>query len=226
VGGERSYGGRAGNGYDLRREEIARYMETVLRIGCLLVGAFASWGLWLAEVCFVKGWAGLAWLSGFNWSSLPICALIVVTSSYVVSTKAARRQRIKFAALGFIITTGAFWVFRRAALALFSSAPFSPTAVAAIAALILVPIAVAVSLSTLASRWLAPLGRWTAILVAVALILVLPLSFATVKLFPALNGSRDQIHAIKMGYPVFWAALLVPIALGLGRKRPGTVPIA
>jgi len=37
--------------------------------------------------------------------------------------------------------------------------------------------------------------------------------------FPAVNGSTDQIHAIKMGYPVFWTALLIPVAMGLGRKR-------
>ena len=33
-----------------------------------------------------------------------------------------------------------------------------------------------------------------------------------------LNGSTDEIHAIKMGYPVFWTALLVPSALRLGKK--------
>ncbi len=29
-----------------------------------------------------------------------------------------------------------------------------------------------------------------------------------------------SIHAIKMGYPVFWTALLVPLALLLGKERP------
>jgi hypothetical protein len=50
------------------------------------------------------------------------------------------------------------------------------------------------------------------------LILVLPLSFTTIRMLPALNGSTDELHSIKMGYPVFWAALIVPLALRIGRK--------
>jgi hypothetical protein len=52
-----------------------------------------------------------------------------------------------------------------------------------------------------------------------ALAAVLPLSFATVRFFPTLNVSNDEIHSIKMGYPVFWTTLLVPFAWQLGRKN-------
>lgn len=61
---------------------------------------------------------------------------------------------------------------------------------------------------------------WAAILLALAFLAVLPLSFATIKHLPAINGSIDQIHSIKMGYPVFWSALLTPLAVYLGQKRP------
>jgi hypothetical protein len=38
--------------------------------------------------------------------------------------------------------------------------------------------------------------------------------------FPALHdGMHDEMLPIKMGYPVLWTALLVPLALRLGRKR-------
>ena len=71
----------------------------------------------------------------------------------------------------------------------------------------------------ISNRWLDPTYRRTPLYLVVALILVLPLSFATIRLLPALNGSTDEIHAIKMGYPVFWTALLVPSALWLGKKK-------
>jgi hypothetical protein len=45
------------------------------------------------------------------------------------------------------------------------------------------------------------------------------LSFITVAEFPALNGGTSEIDATKMGYPVLWTALLVPLALRLGRKH-------
>ena len=68
-------------------------------------------------------------------------------------------------------------------------------------------------------RWLVPTSYLAMPYLALALLLVLPLSFATIHVVPALNGSSDEIHAIKMGYPVFWTALLVPAALRLGKKR-------
>jgi hypothetical protein len=192
-------------------------MGTLLRALLLIVAAFAARGLWLGEVCWVKGWVGLAWLDGFNWSSLPICAVIVVTSSYVVSPDAAWRERILFVLFGFALTTGAFVAGRQAMIEIGSAWVFpfyGPIVTLAAAGL-----AVSVGLTAAAGRWLAPVHVWTTVAVIVALVLVLPLSFMTVTVFPALNGSTDEIHAIKMGYPVLWTALLVPLALRLGRKR-------
>ena len=49
----------------------------LVRVVLLVAGAFAACGLWLGEISWVKGWQGLAWLSGFNWSAFPISILIV-----------------------------------------------------------------------------------------------------------------------------------------------------
>jgi hypothetical protein len=191
-------------------------MGVLLRAAFLAVAAFAAWALWLGEVCWVKGWAGLAWLDGFNWSALPICAVIVATASYAVSPDAAWPARVKFVRAGFVLATGGFVAGRWAIFEMSRQwAPdYRPLAVLAVAGL-----AVSTGLTAAAGRWLAPVHVWTAAAVAVALILVLPLSFATVAVFPALNGSTDEVHAVKMGYPVLWTALLVPLALWLGRKR-------
>lgn len=194
-------------------------MDKLTGLSLLVACAVATWCLWLAEVCWVKGWAGLAWLSGFNWSSLPICALIVTVSSYLLSARAGRPERLRFVAFGSVLTVVAFTAARWEAFELFSA--WMPGRRGLLAGIVLVigGLIVSAGLAVSANMWLVPLHRWTGILVGIALALVLPLSFATIKVFPAFNGSTDQIHSIKMGYPVFWTTLLVPIALRLGRKR-------
>jgi hypothetical protein len=194
-------------------------MGRLIRFLLLVAGALAAWSLWLAEVCWVKSWAGLAWLSGFNWSALPICALIIIMSSYSVSEHAGWPERKRFVTFGFILTIIAFGAARWAVFELFSGIMFTRVGFEAAIVIVAAGLTVSVGLTVSANRWLAPLYGWTGILVAVALMLVLPLSFVTIKALPALNGSTDQIHSIKMGYPVFWTALLIPLALRLGRKK-------
>jgi len=193
-------------------------MDRAIRLSILVGGAFAAWGLWLAEVRWVKGWEGLAWLSGFNWSALPICALIVVVASYVTPARASRPDRRVFIGVGWVLAIAAFAVARRATFELFSGSAMGRAGLGPAAVLLIAGAAVSAGLALSASRWLAPLRRWAGVLVAVGLALVLPLSVATIRLLPALNGSTDQIHSIKMGYPVFWTAVLVPLALRLGRR--------
>jgi hypothetical protein len=198
-------------------------MSTLFRLLLVVAGAFIAWGLWLGEICWIKGWAGLAWLSGFNWSAVPICLLIVAVASYVVAERVASRRRLAFIAVGFLLTMAAFVAARAAAFDLFSFRFFDRQSVNwwAIEDLLFIALAgmaVCVGLVVAANRFLAPVRRWTVLLLAVALLLAVPLSLVTIAIFPALNGSDDAIHAVKMRYPVFWTALLVPLALRLGRR--------
>jgi len=193
---------------------VPKAICTLLLVG----GAFAAWGLWLAEVLLIKGWGGLAWLSGFNWSALPICVLIVVVTGHIVNAHARWAEKMKFIGAGFVVTLVAFAITRWTCFQLFWGGLPDTTDRRPFVILIATWLGMSVALSLLASRWLAPLHRWTGILVALGLALAMPLSFLTIKVFPAVNGSTDQIHAIKMGYPVFWIALLLPLAMRLGRK--------
>jgi len=185
---------------------------------CAIVG-LVSWGLWIAEVCWIKGWTGLAWLSGFNWSSLPICGLIAGACSYLLAPHIRPTVRLNFILFASALTIAAFVIARLGLMELLSTWNVRGFAILAIGSILVAGLTVSIGLVALANRWLAPMHRWTAAIVAGALIAVLPLSFATVRFFPALNGSSDGIHSIKMGYPVFWTALLVPLALQLGRKN-------
>ena len=199
-------------------------MGKLTHFSLLVGGVLAAWGLWLAEVCWIKGWAGLAWLSGFNWSALPICAVILTTASYGVSERVAWRERMIFIAVGWVIALAGFALTRWAAFDLFSrnlgpTVRWEPFIAAALAGSL-----VSAGLTFAANRWLAAMHYWTGFLLAAGLLVVMPLSIATIKMVPALNGSVDEIHSIKMGYPVFWTAVLVSVALCLGRKRRPTPP--
>jgi hypothetical protein len=71
----------------------------------------------------------------------------------------------------------------------------------------------------LAMRWLGlPVRRRVSLFLALALVAVPPVSWLTLQVVPALNGRNDFIHAVKMGYPVFWTVILVAGAVALGRQ--------
>ena len=48
--------------------------------------------------------------------------------------------------------------------------------------------------------------------------LTLLLSLVSIQLLPIMNGNRDYIHAVKMGYPIFWIVLLLPFAVSRALK--------
>jgi hypothetical protein len=196
-------------------------MSNLTRFGILLGGAFLAWGLWLGEVCWIKGWTGLAWLSGFNWSALPICALVAIESAYLLGARSPWPRRIKFVGVGFVWMMAAFLAGRWAAFEMFSGPTTPRHSLPAVLVVAIALVVVSVGLTVAANRWLSPLHAWTGIPVAAALLLVVPLSLVTIQVIPALNGSSDAVHSVKMGYPVFWTALLVPLALRLGQgSRP------
>jgi hypothetical protein len=195
-------------------------MSKVLRILLVLVWAFAAWALWMGEVRWVKGWAGLPWLAGFNWSALPICALIALSVALLLPKPPRKPNRTLFVSVGGLLMFTAFLVSRWVAFRMFSggSGLLAEAGKGPLLLLLLTSLLLSVSLAYLADRWLASLHFWTVFLVFSALGLALPLSIITIRILPALNGSTDSIHAFKMGYPVFWLALLLPLALWLGCK--------
>jgi hypothetical protein len=191
----------------------------VIRFALLIAGALAAWGLWFAELLWIKGWTGLAWLSGFNWSAVPICALLSLITSYFVGAKRESPTRLVFVAVVFTVSIASFAIERQIAFHLFSGGFPGRSSFAFGTLAIIVGLVSSAALAYSANRWLAPMHSWVGILVAIALLAVLPLSVATIKLFPAVNGSTDQLHSIKMGYPVFWTCLLIPLALWLGARK-------
>jgi len=198
---------------------IEKIAKTLSKFLVIFTVAIVAWSLWLVEVYWVKGWSGLNWLSGFNWSAVPICGLLVGTCVHVIASGAKGTNRAKFIAFGFVVTTGAFIAGRWAILEFLSGNLSGIFPIKESVILIAAVLSVSIGLTLFAKIWLSPIPLWTTWLLIGGLVLVLPLSFATIKVVPALNGSTDEVHSIKMGYPVFWITLLLPICFWLAKKR-------
>jgi hypothetical protein len=180
-------------------------------------GAILAWGFWWAGLIWIKGWMSLAWLDEFNWAAIPICLCIAGTTALCMSPTDRGLNLPLYILTASGIMLAAYAIGRMAVFdivtAWFVTPPFALMALAVCYA------AVCISLPLLTNRLLAPVYVWkTAAGLAAALPVAIILSYATITIFPAINGSRDAVHMFKMGYPVFWVALLVPLTLRLGRK--------
>ena len=175
--------------------------------------------MWWAEIRWIKGWNSLAWLSGYNWSAIPICLCIAGVCSIALGRSIAPRRRLYFVGVASLLMWVAFDIGRAALFELGNTwAPRAGLLDTWLATLLLADVGVAFALVFCANKLLVPLHAWTGALLFVALSAVAPLSAATIQLIPALRGQTDAVHAVKMGYPVFWTALLVPLCLRIGRR--------
>jgi hypothetical protein len=194
----------------------------VQRVAVLLVvlaGALAAWSMWWTEIWWFKGWNSLAWLSGYNWSAIPICLCIAAVSSIAPARSIPLGRRLCFVGIASLLMWGAFDIGRAALFELGQSwFPRGGGLDTWLATLLLADVGVAFALFFCANKLLTPLHAWTSLLLLLALSAVAPLSAATIHLIPAVRGQTDAVHAVKMGYPVFWTALLIPLCLWLGRR--------
>src|SRR5262245_55272756 len=101
-------------------------MHALLRLCLLLAGALVAWALWMAEIFWVKGWAGLTWVHEFSWSAVPICALIAILCSYFVAAQASLAHRSLFIVSAFAMILAAFTIGREAAIDFFVGYFFVP----------------------------------------------------------------------------------------------------
>lgn len=189
--------------------------------GLLPVGlAATAWSLWMAEVVLLAGWEGLAWLERFQWAALPAC--VCAATAWLVALRPGRppAAALTIAALGAL---GGFVLGRHALYHLGSIGfmlSYGPQGVWIVAGWALLALVVSTGGLTMAARRIdlhLPVRALGALVAAQ--LLALPMAWLTITIVPALNGSRDGIHAIKMGYPVFWVVVLCSAAGHLIRQR-------
>ena len=190
--------------------------KALARFATVLAAALAAWGLWYLGIGWFNGSEGLEWLHGFQWGALPASAAIALACAVAVARDWRPLRHSAFAVLATALCLAAFAAVRDELYWLESSMFMPPSAAPGIR-LALYCACLSGGLAWLADRFLAPMRWWTALYLAAALALTLPLASLTVTEFP---GERhgDLYNAIRLGYPVLWTAILVPAALWLGRK--------
>jgi hypothetical protein len=187
--------------------------------------------LWLGEIVWIKGWAGTRWLSGQMWASVWVC-LLVPTATLLTVRRDRGCRPIKMT--GFVLITGAVllicYEIVRDSLYSLHSVGFLALLMQGdllqklkdFAVLAGIPFAVILASITLHATLhllIQPMKRTALFYFAGAFLLVGPASLASVLILPALNGSTDYIHAVKMGYPAFWSVICTAFAAFPAQQR-------
>ncbi|HLK90876.1 MAG TPA: hypothetical protein VKZ18_13345 [Polyangia bacterium] len=205
--------------------EGGRRRVVMARAGAVLALAGGALGAWLYEVVQVRGWEGLRWLSAFPRAGLAGSVLVplAMLAVLVEPGRPSARRALAFLAVSTAVCLAAFALGRAGVYALFEPGHLPPAgrapAFEAMELTLLALVGAAVGLWASVRALLRPLTRWAVAYLALAIVLVLPASVATIRLVPALNGSQDFVHAVKMGYPVFWTVVLVAAAVAVAVKR-------
>ncbi|MBJ6764180.1 hypothetical protein JGU66_25680 [Myxococcaceae bacterium JPH2] len=189
--------------------------------------ALLAWAGWFLEVVGLRGWEGLEWLRHFPLAAVPGCLLAGGAAWLPVLDAPGSRVR-KGLALGgagavslvaFVLTRDVAGLLgpRGSGVLALGDAMWRVWARGAgelVVALALASVGVCGAL-----RWAGAPLRWRTVpLLAVGIAAVPTLSWLSIQLIPALNGHQDLIHAVKMGYPLFWTVLVVFAAVSLGRR--------
>jgi hypothetical protein len=194
-----------------------------IRFVAVAAAALLAFGFWRAEIVWMNGgWYSLEWLEGFNWAAVPICVLIAGVCAFCVNPTYDEPKRLPFVLLASGMFFVAFAISRQQIFDSFSV--WSVTTVAmwlvygSLLGIILCAVIVSAGLTWLTNRFLAPVHDWISVWLVGTLILILPISCATIRIAPEYPGvGVDSFtESIKRGYPAFWTALLVPLVLQLG----------
>jgi hypothetical protein len=185
-------------------------------------------------VRFVKGWAGLNWLGGYPWAAVPVC-LAIALAAWIGAGSRKPRSADRFIAFLFLAWGLLLLCFELARSSLYTLHSvgylrYFPDLLKQgsfwsrlhdLVLLLGVPLAILLAglgLCLLARLFLPRVSRWTLLFLLLGLVLIMPASLATCHVLSAIDYRTDYFHAVKMGYPAFWAVVLVGTAVMFGRK--------
>lgn len=208
-------------------------LRPAITIGFVVLLALVAWATWFYEVVAVKKWDGLNWLIGFPHAAVVGVVCVAAAMLLVQIARGARPSWWKGAA--FVVITAALSLLAfsvaREALYLIHGRMLLLRTTYDVAlrnfsvAMLLITGALALFVVLAARVLIARITLASALYFVAAIALVMPASLMTIHLFPALNGHTDYLHAVKMGYPLFWTVVLFAIA-SLCARTTTPAPIA
>jgi hypothetical protein len=194
----------------------------ILRVAIIPAGAFVAWGFWGLEIFAIRdGWRSTAWLSGFNWSAIPICVVIASVCAFTVEPDRDRFGPLPFILCASILFLSAFLMSKTALEEFYASAMGAALGALfpydALLKLVYGGLAVSFILPLLARWRLGPMRLRVIFALAAALLFVEPASYFIGRL--ALFRPHHELDDVKFGYPVLLAALFVPSVMHFASKR-------
>jgi hypothetical protein len=209
-----------------------RRTATVIALG------LAAQQIWFWEIILIKGWAGLQW-TGPPYMGVGLMTILIATALMVAASADEHFPSDTPRRLAFIFLTSLLLSLILLATAIVLMLGLNPrtfvllcvdSVIACIimnlivfpGALAALVFATGMTIRSLLHEFAAAITIHPFRNIVLALLLMPPAAIVTIQVFPAISGSRDYIHAVKMGYPAFWSVVL--LAMAVARSRRGTTP--
>ena len=171
--------------------------------------------LWLGEILFIKGWHGLNWLSGPLYSPFLSTVFVVAAflSSFIHGRSLIKKNVILAYCLLYIV--GIFCYIAGAVLVslpyrMFLWSEFDYYLVEFMGFL-LFPL-MALSYWLITQKLIRKTKKTHILYLTLFSLAVLPLSMLSIWICPGFGSGDGEVDAIKMGYPVFWMAMMMGLA--------------
>lgn len=197
----------------------------VFQLALVLLLSALSQGLWLGEVVWVKTWDGLSWLHSDMLSAYGVIVLAVVAMFVPLWSKRPSLLKANVSlGLMYAVSLGCYWFAKSHLYQLHSKLYFlskpstSSPVLQAFLPLALYAFVLGLGFFVVVRFLWTLFSLWSLVVYPLALALVLLLSYATIQVVPALNGDKDYIHVVKMGYPMFWLPLMMFVATWVSTK--------
>jgi hypothetical protein len=171
--------------------------------------------LWLGEILFIKGWHGLSWLHGSLYS--PYLSTLFVVAAFLTPFVADNSLTKKNAGIAFcllyLISIIFYWLGRIVACFPYMYL-FWTTAqyyLMNFLGLLLFPL-FAICYWFITQKFIRKTKKIHILYLTLFSLAVLPLSMMSIWICPGFGAGDGEIDAVKMGYPVFWMAMMVGLA--------------
>jgi len=173
--------------------------------------AILSNALWLGELTQIVGWESMAWLAHLHYSVFIIALLAVV--AYVMPFRLIHRTpwlQIGQAVLEiYPATLIAFFLAKTILFSIHTRLYGYFNFYIFVGLLILVVLLISFSIHLVTLKLMRRVRFTHGFYIAIGIVMTVPLSLATVRLIPGLNGDTSFVSAVKMGYPFFWIVILM-----------------
>lgn len=188
-------------------------IQTIFVFGIILLLSILSMAAWLYEIVYRIGWFGLNWLGHEHLSVFVIIAAVVL--AYLLPFEIIKSKPLSQIILPFIILfvfSLLAYYFIKYELAIFYSRYISVNRTLLFLQMLTVPYFVAYGFYFVSKQFLLPVQpvlRWQ---MTLGIILVIPLSLLSVRLYDGLAPAQHSfVDAVKMGYPFFWITFVMGV---------------